>query len=266
MKLGTPRSSGHKRKRATDAKETERQGQQVRDQSPSKSRTRDSQASNLDNELSKAEPVANSEPCDSMCPLTALKTMDSEDSTSVGLVKESLLVDYDSPGEDDIHLSQSTDYVIKESDTKNNEMTGPDLPKEHTISNPPLPKTTQLDEPPDQTDTELKHHIYLVKSQTSGSDRVLIPLNPKQTLANALRGQTILEFPTFQLLMGVNLPPGFILEEDYLLNDEAAQNEMIQLLAEEGDLLSSKNLTSEDVNARTTTNNVLESLKKDIGS
>lgn len=61
-------------------------------------------------------------------------------------------------------------------------------------------------------------HFYLLRPGTSSADKVLIPVDSSATLTTTLQDKTVLEFPTFYVLPYAPqaLPPGYILEEQYL--------------------------------------------------
>jgi hypothetical protein len=79
-------------------------------------------------------------------------------------------------------------------------------------------------------------YYYLVKPRTSGPEKVLIPLSPSDTFLTCLQGQTVIEFPTVQVLLTASdaLPAGFITEEQYRARYTKEAHEMDQLIQEEG--------------------------------
>jgi hypothetical protein len=81
-------------------------------------------------------------------------------------------------------------------------------------------------------------HYYLVKPRTSGLEKVLIPLSPTDTFLTCLQNQTVLEFPTIQVLASgpEALPTGFITDDEYLAKSIKQAHEMEHLIQEEGEI------------------------------
>lgn len=69
------------------------------------------------------------------------------------------------------------------------------------------------------------YHYYLVKPLTSCPETVLIPIKGDSKLSESLENQTILEYPTIQVLFQTadELPAGFITESEY----ETQQQQLI---------------------------------------
>ncbi|TKA80925.1 hypothetical protein B0A49_00938 [Cryomyces minteri] len=111
-------------------------------------------------------------------------------------------------------------------------------------------------------------HFYLVKPYTSTSRRVLIPLSSSATLADSLRGQVVLEFPTIQLLPHPShaLPSNFMLEAEYLGESKREEQELdellkhVQPLGDEGEGVGG-GAGSDVVPDR----EIIEMLRKDVG-
>jgi hypothetical protein len=84
----------------------------------------------------------------------------------------------------------------------------------------------------------LNLHFYLVRPRTSGPEKVLIPLSPTDTFLTCLQNQTVLEFPTIQVLASAPeaLPSGFIIEDEYLAKYKKQAHEMENLIQEEGEI------------------------------
>jgi hypothetical protein len=64
------------------------------------------------------------------------------------------------------------------------------------------------------------HHLYLLRPRTpSCYPKVLVPIDPSQSLEVILRGRVVLEFPTIYVLCvdSTNLPDQFMLEDNFLL-------------------------------------------------
>jgi hypothetical protein len=94
-----------------------------------------------------------------------------------------------------------------------------------------------LRQPPGSPDDK-GNYYYLVKPHTTGTEKVLIVLSPTDNLLDCLRNQTVLEFPTIQVLSSPpqSLPKGFILVHDWLDRFNKEQDEMKRLLEEAGGL------------------------------
>jgi hypothetical protein len=94
-----------------------------------------------------------------------------------------------------------------------------------------------LRQPPGSPDDK-GNYYYLVKPRTTGTEKVLIVLSPTDNLLDCLKNQTVLEFPSIQLLSSPpqSLPEGFILVHDWLDRFNKEQDEMKRLLLEAGDL------------------------------
>lgn len=98
---------------------------------------------------------------------------------------------------------------------------------------------------------DLNLYYYLVKPRTSGTKRVLIPLSPSDTFLTCLQNQTIIEYPSIQVLPSspVALPVGFVTEEQYLTRYKKEAHEMEQLIKEEGEIDSDADLKADDRDA-----------------
>lgn len=99
------------------------------------------------------------------------------------------------------------------------------------------PVSELLRQPPGSSD-DRGNYYYLLKPRTTGTEKVLIVLSPTDSLLDCLRDQTILEFPSIQVLSKPphSLPHGFILVHDWLERFEKEQEEMKCVLHEAGDL------------------------------
>lgn len=115
--------------------------------------------------------------------------------------------------------------------------------KPDSTTQPPLPpnsepqpetETTQhnpLAETKPETGSTPSHrdiYFYLHRPRTATRQPVLIPLSPSTTLTDALRGHTVLEFPTIYVLpdspevLLTEKREQFLLEEDYLRTEKPA--------------------------------------------
>jgi hypothetical protein len=108
------------------------------------------------------------------------------------------------------------------------------------------PKTLPSGSPDD-----LGLYFYLVKPRTSGWDTVLIPLSPMDTFLVCLQNQTVLEFPSIQVLpySPDALPVGSVTEVQYLTRYKKEAHQMQQLIKEEGEIDGDSDLKAEDRNA-----------------
>jgi hypothetical protein len=79
------------------------------------------------------------------------------------------------------------------------------------------------------------NYYYLIKPRTTIQQRVLIPLSPSAPLSCSIQGQTVLEFPSIQVLSvpPTALPANFVLEEEYLRAANKQEEEMKKLLEED---------------------------------
>lgn len=119
--------------------------------------------------------------------------------------------------------------------------------------------------------SSLKYDFYLLRPRTSSSRRVLIPLEPTATLADCLRGRTVLEFPTIYAFPLSTPPPSeeFVLEEEYLKQERQEQKEFEDLIKTVKPEALRK-LSAEDPDGRGSDeidgNKILDVLKQDIGA
>jgi hypothetical protein len=109
--------------------------------------------------------------------------------------------------------------------------------KSHSHQARTTPISEFLRQPPGSPDDK-GNYYYLVKPRTTGTEKVLIVLSPTNNLLDCLKDQTVLEFPTIQVLSHPpqSLPKGFILVHDWLDRFNEEQGEMKRLLEEAGDL------------------------------
>jgi hypothetical protein len=113
------------------------------------------------------------------------------------------------------------------------------------------------------------NYYYLLKPHTRGSQKVLIPLSPTDCLLASLRYQTVLEFPTIQVLSQApdTLPKEFILEDEYLAVFKAEQDELQKLVAEAGDIATGPNESQARAGGQPIPNahDILANLERDMG-
>lgn len=123
--------------------------------------------------------------------------------------------------------------------------------------------------PPDKVSSHRDLYFYLHRPRTATKQPVLIPVDPRATLASALRDRTVLEFPSIYVLADspetlrtTTENPSFLLEEVYLQSQPQAEQEQDDTTAEEtvegAHALGSVDITNVDENK------VLEVLKKDL--
>ncbi|CAO2650756.1 Nn.00g020480.m01.CDS01 [Neocucurbitaria sp. VM-36] len=90
------------------------------------------------------------------------------------------------------------------------------------------------DGPSTQSMGDGQYRFFLLRPRTSSSRHVLVPLDLQHTLAECLRGRTVLEFPTIYVFPSAMqpLPAEFMLEEEYLRQEGEEQKEFDDLLKE----------------------------------
>jgi hypothetical protein len=133
---------------------------------------------------------------------------------------------------------------------KAEEMIKTGIPENASITDikPPKPEdpdnVDRLSRPPPIPE----YYFYLVKPKTSGSRRVLIPIDPEKPLAEALRRQAVVEFPTIQVLSHSprDLPENFLLELAYLKQLETQNQEMKALISSEKETFGIKSTETPD--------------------
>jgi ribosomal protein S21 len=138
----------------------------------------------------------------------------------------------------------------------------------------PVPGATSTPHPPHPP----HHHtpdytFYLLRPRTSSTRPVLIPLRHDATLAESLTNRTVLEFPTIYMFptSAGQLPPDFMLEQDYIKQEGEEQRELETLLRDvdpqtlkglrEGEQSQTQTAGEEVDSAR-----ILDVLKRDLGA
>ncbi|KAK7193798.1 hypothetical protein DPSP01_011852 [Paraphaeosphaeria sporulosa] len=117
-----------------------------------------------------------------------------------------------------------------------------------------------------------KYAFYLLRPRTSSNRVVLIRLEPQATLAECLRGRTVLEFPTIHVFPESTSPPPekFVLEAEYLQQEDEEQKELDELLKQVGTetLHALKEEHGEDSMAgeHIDSDRILDVLKQDMGA
>jgi hypothetical protein len=142
----------------------------------------------------------------------------------------------------------------------------PDVPikQEPSDNADPAQRTTPPSTSLDWLDC--KHHFYLAKPATSTTSQVVIPQSSKSTVTEALQGRSVLEYPTIYVLLQPpnGLPPGFMLEEDYLKtlpkNDPTIKPEPGEAEASRPNSVQTRVQTEE----RLDPNAILNMLKRDV--
>lgn len=146
-----------------------------------------------------------------------------------------------------------------------------------------LPAQSQQDDPgPDKASThpdivepkpatQKRYNFYLLKPRTSSTRQILIPLDENATLADCIRGCTVLEFPTIYAFPVSQSPPSeeFMLEHEYLIEESNQQKEfesMVKGMSPEAlhalKGSSDENEKSEQIDS----NAILDVLKQDLGA
>lgn len=118
--------------------------------------------------------------------------------------------------------------------------------------------------------TENRYTFFLLRPRTSSNRRVLIPLTSTDTLGDALRGQTVEEFPTVYYFPAAttDLPPEFMLDEEYRKEEGEQQREFEELMKDvDPEILrrlkddGSRSRGDEEVDSK----RILDVLKQDLG-
>ncbi|KAF2691024.1 hypothetical protein K458DRAFT_438734 [Lentithecium fluviatile CBS 122367] len=115
------------------------------------------------------------------------------------------------------------------------------------------------------------YSFYLLRPRTSSSRQVLIPLDLDATLADCLRGHTVLEFPTIYAFSVPSQPPpeDFILEREYLVEEGEQQKEFEDLIKDMNPrTLRALKASDDDNNASEEIDSkaILDVLKQDLGA
>jgi hypothetical protein len=99
---------------------------------------------------------------------------------------------------------------------------------------PEVPVTEQKEQGEQVADAEVTkstYYFFLHKPRTTSTRPVLIRITPSSTLHDALRGRTVLEFPTIYVFTSPAPPPeGFTLEAAYLEQEKQEQQELEEAL------------------------------------
>lgn len=133
---------------------------------------------------------------------------------------------------------------------------------------PEIREDQTVEKPPDSL---AGLHFYLLMAQTPGKHTVLIPVSPQITLADAIRGRVILEFPTIYVLSQgpEELPEPFILESTYLKISKETQEEVQEFFGSMDSLeTTSGGKVDDDLEKRQPDldpRQVLDTLAKEIG-
>ena len=139
--------------------------------------------------------------------------------------------------------------------------------KEHDQTN------TLLEPPMDDESTALPDsrytgHYYLLKPSTSTPLHVLIPLDSKSTIVDALQDRTVLEYPTVYTLEHPPdaLPEGFVLEEEYLSTLRRDMQTAEALVGDIGRTAARENQPQAQVgdNGAVDAQAILDMLKRDV--
>ncbi|OGM48746.1 HIT finger domain protein [Aspergillus bombycis] len=152
------------------------------------------------------------------------------------------------------------------------EATPQEAPQEAVLPNPESetkPDITPQDQPMQSTDEITSHrelYVYLHRPRTSTKQPVLVPLSPTATLTSALRGRTVLEFPTIYILS--NSPDAlseeenskFLLEKDYLRMQPQGEAESGETSETDGDQPAPGSVDISNLDEK----KVLEVLQKDL--
>jgi hypothetical protein len=88
---------------------------------------------------------------------------------------------------------------------------------QHDTTPQPSSNSTQIPNLRPASLTQVSRHFYLLKPNTIGHARVLVPLAPTSSVADFLHNRVVLEFPTIYVLSyaPADLPEDFIQETEY---------------------------------------------------
>lgn len=118
-----------------------------------------------------------------------------------------------------------------------------------------------------------QHRFFLLRPRTTSSRHVLIPLDPSTTLAECLRGRTVLEFPTIYVFTNATaqLPEEFMLEDDYLKQEGEEQEEFDKLMRDLDPqilkrLKEDRSQGDEEKEEEVDSERILDVLKRDLGT
>ncbi|KAF9740876.1 hypothetical protein PMIN06_012834 [Paraphaeosphaeria minitans] len=125
---------------------------------------------------------------------------------------------------------------------------------------------------PDPEPMSPKYAFYLLRPRTSSNRLVLIHLEPQATLAECLRGRTVLEFPTIHVFPESTPPPPekFMFEPEYLYEEGEEQKEFDELLKQVGPetlrALKKEHGESSMTGQHIDSDRIVDVLKQDMGA
>lgn len=144
------------------------------------------------------------------------------------------------------------------------------LPNSESEAKPEIAPEISENQPTQSMDGITSHrdlYFYLHRPRTSTKQPVLVPLIPTVTLTSALRGRTVLEFPTIYILSDSPdaLSSGqenakFLLEKDYLRTQPQGEIESRETSETDGDQPAPGSVDISNLDER----KVLEVLQKDL--
>ncbi|KAE8419708.1 hypothetical protein BDV36DRAFT_130894 [Aspergillus pseudocaelatus] len=144
------------------------------------------------------------------------------------------------------------------------------LPNPESEIKPDIAPAISENQPTPSMDEITSHrdvYFYLHRPRTSTKQPVLVPLSPTATLASALRGRTVLEFPTIYILS--DSPDAlssdqedakFLLEKDYVRTQPQGEIESGETSETDGDQPAPGSMDISNLDER----KVLEVLQKDL--
>jgi hypothetical protein len=111
--------------------------------------------------------------------------------------------------------------------------------------------------------------FYLLKTGTTSSSKVVIPLDLGTSLTHCLQDRTVLEYPTIFVLPNApdSLPDGFILEEDYNMIRKGEEAELKEALRSLGPSRQQQTMQPEPrdtLPSHTDAQRILDMLKRDV--
>ncbi|GMG10542.1 unnamed protein product [Aspergillus oryzae] len=144
------------------------------------------------------------------------------------------------------------------------------LPNPGNDTKPDIAPEISKDQPTHSTDEITSHrdlYFYLHRPRTSTKQPVLVPLSPTATLTSALRGRTVLEFPTIYILSdspntlsSEDENTKFLLEKDYLRTQPQGEIESGETSETDGDQPAPGSVDISNLDEK----KVLEVLQKDL--
>jgi hypothetical protein len=164
--------------------------------------------------------------------------------------------------DDQSHCDNPGNLATDEAPIQPDGLDSTSLRGEDSTTEPKIGQTTE-------TTTDPNLSFYLLRTGTTSTSKVLIPLDSSASLTQSLRDRTVLEYPTIFVLPQPpdSLPEGFLLDKEYnkiCKGEEEELQQALRSLPQQAKQDTGRSEAKDDVPSHADAQRILNMLKRDI--